>query len=99
VFSFVNNGDPQVYIGSSDMMHRNLDRRVEALVRLTSPDHIKELEDLLDLAMSEETSSWWLDSSGTWTRHERADDGTPLQDLQNVLMKQISQRKRGGALR
>jgi polyphosphate kinase len=99
VFSFVNNGDPQVYIGSSDMMHRNLDRRVEALVRLTSPEHIKELDDLLDLAMSDETSSWWLDSRGTWTRHDRAEDGTPLQDLQNVLMKQISQRKRGGALR
>ncbi len=99
VFSFVNNGDPQVYIGSSDMMHRNLDRRVEALVRLTSPEHIKELDDLLDLATSDETSSWWLDSTGTWTRHDRAQDGTPLQDLQNVLMKQISQRKRGGALR
>ena len=37
VFLFGNGGDPQVCIGSADMMHRNLDRRVEALVRLTDP--------------------------------------------------------------
>ena len=37
VFCFANDGDPQIFIGSADMMHRNLDRRVEALVRLTDP--------------------------------------------------------------
>ena len=99
IFSFHNNGDPQVFIGSADMMHRNLDRRVEALVRLTSPDHLRELDDLFDLAMSDDTSSWWLEPDGTWARHNRAQDGAPLQDMQNVLMKQISQRKRGGVLR
>ncbi len=99
VFSFENGGDPQVYIGSADMMHRNLDRRVEALVRLVSPDHLNEVRDLLDLAMSERTSSWWLDESGTWTRHHHAEDGTALDDMQNVLMRQISQRRRAGAVR
>jgi polyphosphate kinase len=99
IFSFANNGDPQVFIGSSDMMHRNLDRRVEALVRITDPDHLVELDQLFDLAMSDDTSSWWLDADGAWTRHDRAQDGTPLQDMQNVLMRQISQRRRGGVLR
>lgn len=99
IFSFVNAGDPQVYIGSADMMHRNLDRRVEALVRLTDPEQLKEIEVQFDLAMSDETSSWWLDSSGTWTRHSIADDGTHLQDMQNVLMKRISSRKRSGSSR
>ncbi len=99
IFSFHNNGDPQVYIGSSDMMHRNLDRRVEALVRITSPDHLAQLDDLFNLAMSDDTSSWWLEPDGTWTRHSVAEDGTLLADMQNVLMKQISQRKRGGVLR
>jgi polyphosphate kinase len=99
IFSFVNNGDQQVYIGSADMMHRNLDRRVEALVRLTSPAHLTEIDGLFDEAMAPTTSSWWLDEKGTWTRHHQTASGEPLQDMQNSVMKQISQRKRPGALR
>jgi polyphosphate kinase len=99
IFSFVNNGEPQVYIGSADLMHRNLDRRVEVLVRLTDPDHLREVDELFDLAMSDETSSWTLHDDGSWTRHHVSDDGTPLRDMQNVVMRQISGRKRTGALR
>jgi len=96
IFSFHNDGEPQVFIGSADMMHRNLDRRVEALVRITSPDHLRELDELFELALSDSTSAWWLGPDGEWIRHHRAEDGTTLEDLQNVLMRQISARKRGG---
>ncbi|WP_368497230.1 RNA degradosome polyphosphate kinase [Herbiconiux sp. A18JL235] len=99
IFSFVNDGDPQVYIGSADMMHRNLDRRVEALVRLVDPDHLKEIESMFDLAMSEEVSSWALEADGTWTRHNVDADGAPLIDLQEHLMQTISRRKRPGTTR
>jgi polyphosphate kinase len=99
IFSFVNGGDPQVYIGSADMMHRNLDRRVEALVRLTSPEHLRQVDALFDLAMSNDTASWGLKADGTWTRHYLAQNGSTLEDMQNVLMRQISQRKRAGVLR
>lgn len=99
IFSFVNGGDTQVFIGSADMMHRNLDRRVEALVRLTAPDHLRDIQDLFDLSLSDKTSSWKLDSDGVWTRHHLAEDGTPLDDMQNVLMRRISQRKRTGVSR
>ncbi|MEO5535648.1 MAG: RNA degradosome polyphosphate kinase [Pseudolysinimonas sp.] len=94
IFRFENDGDPQVFIGSADMMHRNLDRRVEALVRLTRPEHLDELQQLFDLAMAETTSSWWLGNDGHWTRHDRDDSGEPLRDLQNELMRQIGARKR-----
>jgi polyphosphate kinase len=94
LFWFANDGDPQVFIGSADMMHRNLDRRIEALVRLTQPDHLEQVAALFERAMSDETASWWLESDGTWTRHARDASDTPLADMQNVLMKQITQRRR-----
>jgi polyphosphate kinase len=94
IFSFLNDGDPQVYIGSADMMHRNLDRRVEALVRLVDPAHLAEVDGLFDLAMDETTSSWWLDGDGEWTRHSIDDAGNPLVDMQAQLMKQVAQRAR-----
>ncbi|ARJ04701.1 polyphosphate kinase [Cnuibacter physcomitrellae] len=99
VFSFVNDGDPQVYIGSADMMHRNLDRRVEALVRLVDPAHLREIEGLFQLAMSDGTASWSLDADGTWTRRDHDADGAPLVDMQDELMIQISRRKRPGTTR
>jgi polyphosphate kinase len=95
VFWFANDGDPQVYIGSADMMHRNLDRRVEALVRLTRPEHVDELGDLFDLAMSDDTASWRLGVDGDWERHSRDERGVPLRDLQTELARQIGSRRRG----
>src|SRR5262249_61415628 len=48
VFAFGNGGEPEVWIGSADMMHRNLDRRIEALVRGTDPGHRASPTPLLD---------------------------------------------------
>jgi polyphosphate kinase len=87
VFTFAAGGDPEIFIGSADMMHRNLDRRVEALVRIVQPDHIKELQDLFTLAMSETSSSWHLETDGTWTRHQFDESGKKLVDVQDELMR------------
>jgi polyphosphate kinase len=94
VFSFANDGDPVTYIGSADMMHRNLDRRVEALVRLKRPEHMAEMDRLFDEAMSDSTSSWHLDEIGVWERHSVGDDGEPLTDLQTATQQALSVRKR-----
>jgi polyphosphate kinase len=99
IFSFENDGDPQIYIGSADMMHRNLDRRIEALVRLTDPDHLAEMGSQFDKAMDERTSSWWLDGTGEWIRHSTDDAGHPLDDMQTRRMQQIGQRTRSGKRR
>ncbi|MDT3315317.1 RNA degradosome polyphosphate kinase [Microbacterium sp. KSW4-11] len=99
IFTFHNNGDPQVFIGSADMMHRNLDRRVEALVRVTEPAHVNELISLFELAMSDTTSSWHLGAEGEWTRQHLDAEGNPLVDLQEKTMSQVLRRRRARAVR
>ena len=70
VFWFENGGEPEAWIGSADMMHRNLDRRVEVLVRLPGDEERAAVRDLLDLAFDEQTNAWVLDSEGVWTRND-----------------------------
>ena len=80
-------GSDDVWIGSADLMHRNLDRRVELLIRVTDPEQVKELRSLIDLAMDPAVSSWWLGQDGTWTRHHLDQSGVPLMDLQDHLIR------------
>jgi polyphosphate kinase len=76
----------EVWIGSADLMHRNLDRRVEALVRVSEAAQQACLRGLIDLAMDDGTASWWLAEDGTWTRHHKDAQGRPLRDLQQQLI-------------
>jgi polyphosphate kinase len=86
VFIFANGGRTSAFIGSADMMHRNLDRRVEALVELKEPRQVQELVSLADRYMSEKTSSWHLTQSGAWVRHSRDEQGNELEDIQEWLL-------------
>ena len=87
VLEFVNAGEHEVYIGSADMMHRNLDRRVEVLVRLQRRTHISRMRAYLDLATADTTAAWTLGSDGHWTRQVTAADGSPLQDMQAMMIR------------
>jgi len=68
---------PEVYIGSADLMHRNLDRRVEALVRIADPDQVEYLLWLLDTSVSEDIASWHLAGDGAWTHVVTAPTADP----------------------
>ncbi len=77
----------EVWMGSADMMHRNLDRRVELLIRVTDLAQQAELRQLIDTAMDPRIASWWLSRDGTWTRHHLDASGAPLTDVQDLLIK------------
>lgn len=97
IYAFANSAGPQIgegpaagpeaWIGSADLMHRNLDRRVEALVRITDPEEITSLIDYVDLQMADTTSSWHMQPDGTYIRHSHDKDGKPLVDCQELLIK------------
>ncbi|RFU85768.1 RNA degradosome polyphosphate kinase [Streptomyces triticagri] len=96
VFAFGNGGEPEVWIGSADMMHRNLDRRIEALARVKDPAHRAALNRLLETGMSDTTASWHLGPDGDWTRHAVDADGKPLRNVQEMLI-DARRRRRGSA--
>ena len=90
IFSFLGWGYPKVYLGSADMMHRNLDRRVEVLVRLSEPEHVGSIQGMFELAMSKQVASWQLESSGNWLRSQLDSEGTKLSDFQDTMMNSIT---------
>lgn len=85
IYWFANGGNPTVAIGSADLMHRNLDRRVEVLVSLSNKDHITEIENLFAMAFDEGTVSWQLHDR-EWTQVSRSPEGAILTDLQEQLI-------------
>jgi polyphosphate kinase len=79
IYHFVNNGDDEYWIGSSDLMHRNLDRRVESLLRIEKAQHKDILREIFEVSLSPDTSAWH--QLGTeWKRHKSG------QDIQELLM-------------
>nr|WP_225734974.1 RNA degradosome polyphosphate kinase [Pseudoclavibacter endophyticus] len=98
IFTFHNDGDTHLFIGSADMMHRNLDRRIEALVRLADPHQIAAIESMFDLAMDDGTATWHLDADAQWTRHVINEHGEPLTDLHDEMMRRTMRRTRRSTL-
>ena len=86
VYEFCNDDDTEVWIGSADLMHRNLDRRVETLVSLKSPDQVAEINALFILAFDPNTAAWDLRPDGSWVRRTTGPDGERPRDLQEMLI-------------
>ncbi len=80
IFRFGKEAGPHVLIGSSDLMPRNLDRRVEAVVPVADPDLKKEVEQFLELELADDTLAWELAGDGTW-RKPAAGRGVNTQEL------------------
>jgi polyphosphate kinase len=84
VFHFI--GANERWIGSADMMHRNLDRRIETQVRVTDPKLTAELDALLDSALHPATRCWVLNAKGDWEASPRT--GEQVRDHQVEMLRQ-----------
>ncbi len=94
IYWFGNGGNPTVYIGSADLMHRNLDRRVEALLQVVEPAHVAELTQIFDTGLADDVTRFELGPDGTWTRISRDDNGQPWQDVQHLIWEQRAKQRR-----
>lgn len=86
IFHFANGGDNELWIGSADLMHRNLDRRVESMVKINQTDHKRMLMRALDSYLAPTTSSWHMNASGSWDRITTSSTGEPLVDLHQQVI-------------
>jgi polyphosphate kinase len=83
IYYFRNDGAEDYFIGSADVMHRNLDRRVEALVRIDSEKHKERLKSILDDSVSDVYSTWKLSGDNKWIRSSRSPEGENLVNFQD----------------
>jgi polyphosphate kinase len=87
IFYFLNDGESEYWIGSADLMHRNLDRRVECLVRIYNRAHVEQLKEILDIGLSDDTQSWHLNGQ-IWKRHSVSETGALLLDAHSHHLKE-----------
>jgi polyphosphate kinase len=71
IYAFHRGDERRYYIGSADLMPRNLDTRVELLAPVESPELQAELEDTLERCLADDTFAWTLQADGSWRRRQR----------------------------
>jgi polyphosphate kinase len=86
IYQFHNDGDVETWIGSADLMNRNLDRRIETLIRVEDVSHKERINQLLELYNSEDIKRWQMSSNGEWIFIGSLDNGEFLIDIQEKLM-------------
>ena len=86
IFHFSNGGENELWIGSADLMHRNLDRRVESMVKINQNDHKRMLLRALDSYLAPTTSSWHMNKAGDWDRITQSASGVELDDLHQQVI-------------
>jgi polyphosphate kinase len=84
IYSFERPDETSVYIGSADLMPRNLYKRVELVTPVKEEPNREQLRDVLDRAFADNTNSWELGADGVWSR--RTTNGDPPRSLHAELM-------------
>ena len=106
IWGFENGGDREWYIGSADLMDRNLDRRVEAVVSVEDAEAKARIADIIELMLADDRRSWQLQPDTRWVRTETLEDRPGTIDtfevlkeraLESGLLASVPRRPRSGA--
>ncbi|HSJ73266.1 MAG TPA: polyphosphate kinase 1 [Miltoncostaeaceae bacterium] len=95
IFAFSAGGRTAYWIGSADMMARNLDNRVELIAPVEDPAAAAEIQEVLDLQLADTALAWELGPDGSWSRVEPEPGEAPL-NSQEALMERASRAARLG---
>ncbi len=87
IYAFHGAGESEYWIGSADLMPRNLDNRVELLAPVRSPDLRAELEDTLERCLADDTFAWELEADGTWRRREGGDRAVHAELMERAMQR------------
>lgn len=93
IYRFGNPPEARYFIGSGDLMERNLDRRIEALAPVVDPELCGRLEDILRLVLEDDTSSWELEADGGWTRVAEVKGWSAQRRLQELAVERHRRRR------
>jgi polyphosphate kinase len=93
IYHFHNDGSDEYWIGSADLMNRNLDRRIETLISVEAQDHKEQINQLLNLYLSPEIKRWQMDSEGLWKRVLLSHSNEELIDIQERLIEESRARR------
>jgi polyphosphate kinase len=98
IFSFANDGKPELFIGSADLMERNLDRRVEAIVPIEDPEALGRILSVLDIMLADDRRSWQLLEDGAYHRTEVINGAAGTIDTFAELKGRAAARAASGAI-
>jgi len=97
IWRFENGGNPEWFIGSADLMERNLDRRIEAFVRVEDAEATRTLDEILETMLADDRRSWQLASDGRWHRTEKITGKEGSLDAQQLFKAAATLRAREAA--
>jgi len=92
IYRFGRPESPRYFIGSGDLMERNLDRRIEAIVPVREPELCARLDEIITIDLADDMNSWSLDSSGVWRRVEQVQDWNAQERLQDLAVERARRR-------
>jgi polyphosphate kinase len=90
IFAFQNENEPEYFIGSADIMDRNLNRRIETLVQITEEDHKQELSHILESSFNNEFTHWELDPNDKWQHVVGTSEGKKSKDFQSYFLERLT---------
>jgi len=89
IFYFHNDGQPEIYIGSADIMERNLNRRIETLFKITQLEHQQQIIEILEKSFDNSIIRWQMDESDHWHYVNKGNEAKRLEDFQNLFLERL----------